>query len=233
MTALDYITSALRLIGVKAQSQVATGADAVNGLEALNAIFDQWNSEGLMLYNTTTASCNTVGGTSSYTIGPTGNIVVSTRPSVLSYAFYRNTSGGNSTDTPIQLISPADYASLIQKDTDGTLSYLGYYNPTFDNGTITLFPVPSTAQQLFVQYNTPLNSAVTLASVLSFPPAYQRAIRYALAVALAPEYGFEVSPAVAQAAYTAKILIERNNSRVPTLEYSLDIGDYANDYLWR
>lgn len=232
-TALDYITSALRLIGVKAQSQVATGADAVNGLEALNAIFDQWNSEGLMLFNTTTATCATVGGTAAYTIGPTGDIVTPVRPSVLTFAFYRNNSSGNLIDYPIQLIAPADYASLIQKSSTGDTSYLGYYNPTLDNGTLTLFPVPANAQTLAVQFSTPLSSTVTLSTVLTFPPAYARAVRYALAVALAPEYGFEVSPSIAIPAYTAKTLIERNNSRVPTLEYSLDLGDYSNDYLWR
>jgi hypothetical protein len=232
-TALDYITSSLRLIGVKSQGQVASGPEAVDGLDTLNAIFDQWNSEGMMLFNITTAFCATTANDGIYTIGPTGDIVVTFRPFALTNAFYRTTSGGNVTDNQIQVITASDYASLIQKDSTGNVPYLGYYNPTMDNGVLTLFPVPSTAQQVGIQYNTPLNSAVTLSSTLTFPPAYKRAIRYALAIALAPEYGFAVTPDLAQAAYEAKTLVERNNTRVPTLEYALDIGDYTNDYLWR
>lgn len=227
MTASDLIASAYRLVGVLAVGQTMSGDRAVVGLEALNQLIDQWNIEGTTLFTVSTAVINTAAGDATYTIGPTGDIVVSTRPASLVSAAYRDNSTTPPIDYPLTIIGAADYNLIADKQSTNSQSFFLYYEPSFPNGTITLFQVPSIARQLVVQYLQPLDSNLTLASVINLPPAYHRALRFNLAVALAVEAGRQqVNPGVVAIANESKTLLESANFRVPLLAYNIGGGDY-------
>ena len=57
----------------------------------------------------------------------------------------------------------------------------------------------------------PLSTLAALTTSLSLPPGYERALRYALALELAPEYGRQVSEIVMAAAVESKAAIKRMN----------------------
>lgn len=225
-TARDLIKSAYRLAGVLAVGQTMSGDREAIGLEALNQLIDSWNADGLSVFAVTTTIIPTQAGVASYTIGPSGS-VVTTRPISILSAMYRDTNATPPVDTIVTELSVEDFAQLAVKDIENTQAFFFCYNPTFPNGTITLFPVPSTPQQFIIQHGTLLDSNLNANSVITLPPAYARALRFNLAVALGIESGrAQVNPAIVQVAQQSKTLLERNNIRVPTLAYDLGTADY-------
>lgn len=224
MTAIDLITSAYRLVGVLAANQTASGSRAAVGLEALNMMIDAWNIEGSTLFTVSTITVPLVSGTASYTLGPTGSTVVGARPPVLESAVLRDTV--LSTDRILTILSAADYSQISYKSLQSSDPVFLYYEPSFPNGTLTLFPVPNTTgRQVILQYTAPLSSNLALNDVINLPPAYMRALRFNLAIALAVEAGRQdVNPGIMQIAYESKTMLERANARVPTLSYYMGMG---------
>jgi hypothetical protein len=227
MTARDLIQSVYRLIGVLAVGQTMSGDRAQVGLDALNQMLDAWNVDGLTLYSTTTSVIPTVAAQSTYTIGPTGDQVVAVRPTHLISAMYRDSASSPASNSILTILTAADYTLISSKLTDNSIPMFLYYEPSFPNGSMTLFPVPSEPKQLVIQYLAPHSTALTLNSTISFPPAYTMAIRFNLALILAMEAGRQdISPSIVQQAYETKTLIERANLRVPTLSYDIGYAEY-------
>ena len=83
---------------------------------------------------------------------------------------------------------------------------------------LTFWPTPSEALQLSISVDRVI-SDLTLATVLSFPPGYRKALRAALACELCPEYGREPSPSLVEMAKTSKADIKRANHVSVVAEY--------------
>jgi len=216
----DIITSSLRLLGIVAQGQDPSGNEAVDGLTVLQELIDAWNSTGAaILYTTTTQEFNLISGTSIYTIGPTGNFVVGTRPSKLSGAWVRDTS--TMTDLPLCIAADSDFYNIPQKTADSTYPQVIYLDRQMPNANLYLYPVPNSGTTaLILQYSAPLDSAIELDTECVLPPAFRQALRYNLAVNLAPEYGLEPSPTIQSIAITSLNNINANNQQ----PYQIDFG---------
>jgi hypothetical protein len=218
-TYADLITSALRLINVKAQGEHASGADATDALDVLNELIDSWNSyEGLLFATTTTSTPLT--GASTYSIGPTGSIQATPRPTKLISAWVNNS---ESIDIPVQILANIDYGSIPQKGLTANIPRALYLEAGMPNSKIYVYPIGATNGSLFLQFNASL-SEVTLSTPEVLPPAYRQALRYNLAVALGPEYGLEVPPSVMMTAISSKSMIIAANSTVPRMNFSDQFG---------
>jgi len=221
----DLISSSLRLLGVKAQGQVATGAEATDGLAVLQEMIDSWNASDALLYTTTSQVFPLAAPAASYTIGPGGNINTPTRPTRLYGAWIRNNSNSPSTDSRMTILSDTEYGNIISKAVTTTIPYYIYLDRQFPLGNLYLWPVPtSSAYSLVLQYLSALDSSISLDDVETLPPAYKRALRFNLAVLLAPEYGVEALPTVVQTALTSKMLIQQSNVQ----GYRMDFDQASN-----
>lgn len=219
----DLITGSLRLLGVKAQGQVATGAEAVDGLAVLNELIDSFNATGTLLYTTKTRVWTLTTTTLPFTIGPTGLIVETIRPTRLYGAWWRDLSNTPNTDRRLQVLADTDYNDIVAKTTTSDFPDAIYLDAQWPNANIYVWPAPaSTTKALVLQYPTPLNSGVSLDDTESLPPAYRQMLRFNLAVMLAPEYGIEPSPTIVSAAISSRQLVEQANWRA--YEMSFDIG---------
>jgi hypothetical protein len=76
----------------------------------------------------------------------------------------------------------------------------------------------------------PWTEITTLTSNTSFPGEYDRAIKYNLAIELAPEYGTEVSPAVAKMAEDALNDIFSLNASMQVQPVKLELLRLARKY---
>lgn len=221
----DLITGTLRLLGIKAQGQTATGAEAVDALAVLNEMIDQWNASDALLYTTTTVVHPLSPPQQSYTIGPSGDIALSVRPTRLNGAWLRNGVNTPNTDTRMTILSDVEYGNIISKTVTTTIPYYIYLDREWPLANLYLWPVPtSTSYSLVLQFLASLNSGVGLDDTESLPPAYRQALRYNLAVLLAPEYGLEPSPTVVNTAITSKMLIQQSNFQ----GYRMDFDEAAN-----
>ncbi len=106
-----------------------------------------------------------------------------------------------------------------------------YFDGAFPNEGVEFYPVPSAAERV-VFYSLKPFSVLELSTELSYPPGYEKAIRYNLAIDLAPEYGRQIDVSIIQQAVDAKAEIKRKNLQTPILKMDLPIqsGKNAFDY---
>lgn len=224
-TGLDIIKGAMRKIGALTKSDVPDDNEAQDALNSLNAILSSWSNESNKVYARTTETFSTVAGSSSYTIG-VGHLFNTTRPIKIITAYTRD----GSDDYPIDVITDENYALITSKSVRGRPYYMNYI-PSSPDGVIKLWPTPDKVYSLTIISEKELSS-VTLAADITFPPGWQRALEYALAVDLAPEYGQPIDGALLGVAQDAIRKIEAGimRSRSMDMDYSLTTGNIFTGY---
>lgn len=218
----DLVSSALRLIGVLGQGQTATGQDGHDALEVLKELLDTWSSTSAMSYQLNSKSIPTISGKTEYTIGPAGDIDVPIRPSLIDSAYITY----NGAETTISVVGSRQYGRVPFKTQQGETPFYLYYDTGFPLGVISLYPVPTGASTLRVEFASTLNTNITLDTEFLYPPAYRGALRYNLAVMLAPEYGIQVSPAIATQAAAAALLVQNSTFKTQRMEFDSGFGGY-------
>ena len=198
-TANTLIKASLRLIGAIATGETPTASEMDDGLEALQFMLRNWSSRGIRIPYYTRVSA-TFNGSTYYTIGSGGDIDT-TRPSLIVAA--------ESTDYPIKITDFNTYQLLSISDSGaGDCEYI-WYNPSYPLGYI--YPWPLSSETITLTCLVPMTEPATIAATVSFPPEYDDAIKYNLAIRLAPEYEREPSRAVVGIANETMTAIENNN----------------------
>lgn len=210
-TAHDLIRGAMRLIGAVDPGEPLTADESADGLELLNEMLESWSNEKLAVYQILQENFTLVAGTASYTIG-SGATFSTTRPLNILSGFIRY----SSLDYHLSILTREEYDRITLKTTSYLPEYL-YYQPSVANGTIYLYGVPDAAYVLYIDSTKQLQSFAGLTTAIVLPPGYKRAIRYNLALEIAPEYNRKPSEAVLAIARESKAAIKRLNSRTPKL----------------
>lgn len=212
MTALDIIKSSLRLIRVLAAGETPSADEAQGALSILNWMLDEWSNEGLMCFRQVDTTHSTVSGTASYTIG-TGATWDTTRPIRIDRAFVRD----GTIDYPLEMMPGAEYQQIREK-TYSSLPRCLYYLPSVTTGSVNLWPVPDAVYTIGISRRMPFTQFLSVSADVELPPGYAQALRYALAVELAPEYG---KPFVEflQQAIDKKAILKRTNSEPKAKSY--------------
>ena len=191
-TVIAVITKAMLHIGAIASGETPNANEASDGLDAFNDVLETWSLQNLAVYAGDVETFATVGGQASYTLGPTGNWVT-TRPVQNIMGAYSTLSG---VDFPITIWTAAQYNEIpVKASQSNIIERLAYINE-FPNGIVKLYPTPSSAGSIKLDTARLLTAAATTADVIALPPGYMRALAYAVAVELTPQYGgaIDVSP---------------------------------------
>lgn len=195
MKVRQLLRAAMRVIGV------AEGADAqayADALESCNSMLKLWAARGRVTHHIITEPFPLVVGQESYTIGIGGNFDTS-RPSEVAGGFTRDT---NNVDLQIHPVDREQYNLNPNKTVRGRPRHI-YYNPTYPLAVVHLQPVPDLAYTLSLDSVKPLTTLVSLDSDINLPPEYEEAIKYNLAVRLAPENGVPLTAEVVGLALNA------------------------------
>lgn len=209
-TAADQINGALRLIGMLAEGEVPSAATSQDALTALNQMIDSWSTERLSVFSTIDQIFNWPPGTRSRTLGPTGDFV-GERPIQLDDSTYFRDASTN-VSYGIKFINQDQYNNIAVKTVTSTYPQIIWYNATYPDIDIYLYPVPSRVLEFHFVSVQPLSAPATLDTDLTFPPGYLRAFRYNLACELAPEFGVEPSAQVRRIAMYSKRDLKRINN---------------------
>jgi hypothetical protein len=216
-TGTDLITLALKDIGALGIGQAASAEDTADALATLNMMLGQWGAERLSVYHLSDTAIQSTGA-QSYSVGPGGAFNIA-RPIKINAAYARLTSSGagNAIDYPIRLIDAhEDYAGISVKSL-ASFPEWGFYDSSFPMGNLFLYPVPNSSFELHIVTMDSLPQLLAAATALNLPAPYLAAIRYNLAVYLAPSYGIDPSGALVRLAMNAKRVIKRMNNQVPSL----------------
>jgi hypothetical protein len=221
-TALELITGAARLLNVVRKGEPLDADEAIDGLATLNELLASWSNEGLNITSRERESF-TIDASGSYTIG-SGATLNTVRPIAIINAFIRI---GN-IDYPLMPITDEQYDNIALKTIDTGYPQFISYNNAYPTGTIKLYPKGS--GQLHLLSEKPLTSIASLSTTVDLPAGWLRALRYNLALELAPEYGVEVKPVVAVNAVKALGLIKRAVARAHPIMSNSEVVTPRNIY---
>ena len=207
-TALDVIKRAMRLAGVYSIGEEPSPAETTSGLQALNGMIESWANESLMIYARSLDTIPLVSNTSVYTLGATGT-VVTTRPAQaldVSYVIYQNVS------YQVPALTIDQYNLIPYKLQTSEFPWSLWYEPTYPNGTLTVYPTPIASSSLQFWSLKQLTGFASLTDIVDLPPGYFDALCFNLAVLWGPEFdGTSIPASVMQAAMNSKRALKRTN----------------------
>jgi len=185
----QIIAGALRMIGATAQGETPTATQVTEASEALNMLVKAWQADGMPLWGLSEYDMTLVAGQREYNIGVGQTINI---PKPLRVIQIWNTNISGNIDTPMRVLTKQEYNTLGNKQSSG-IPIQGYYNPQRDYGILSLFPVPDTNAasnyHVTIVYQRPFEDFDSASDNPDFPQEWIEALKYGLAVRLAPEYG--------------------------------------------
>lgn len=220
----ELIEGAFRLSNITPAGETLEAFQTAEGLRVLNQMLAAWSVDRNGVHSITKESFPITANTSTYTMG-SGADFDTTRPNRITFAFIRQ--GGQ--DYPISIIDREWYAGRLNKITVTGRPWELLSEPNYPNATLTLYPVPDTGYDLFLQSVKPLAVYATAAVDLALPPEYEQCIEYNLALALANRYGQTVGQETAMiAADSLKKLKRLHTAPVRRVRTDFGVGVQGN-----
>jgi hypothetical protein len=208
------------IYGALAEIRVARGGDVVRAedqalcLGFLNEVLERLAVTPHALYATQGLAFQLVPGAVSATLGPTGTCITPRRPVRIQQVWV----GVSGTTVPVDLQTTRwiidHFVAGVTAQVPASLSY----NPTWPNGELNFWPVPSTAAPLSLSVDVEI-LAVAITDTIDLPPGYSELLRLWTAKKAAPSFAREFSTA-SQAALTECLgeIFGTNIARVPDLD---------------
>src|SRR5574343_248275 len=109
-TAQEIINRSIRVLGVIGAGETATSDDSADALAVLNQMLQSLSLQGMAAYRCPLETFNLVANQTSYTVGPTGTALVTTRPFKILDGYVRL----NGIDYPVQLVDAPTYDSYAK-----------------------------------------------------------------------------------------------------------------------
>lgn len=214
------VTAALMEVGTYAPGESISSADLNFGLDKLNRLMDAWNSEILSKYTEQFSTFTLIANHQPHTIGISSDnpdfVVTGNRPERIDGANLVIQQGNPSYNIVLN-IRDADWwqAQTVQTLTSQYPTDL-YYEPDWPNGSIYLWPIPTVAYPLQLEFRTAL---IRLAQFTPFylPPGYWDAVVNNLALSLCPAFQVEPSAVLVAAARLSKAQVQSANSWSPRI----------------
>jgi hypothetical protein len=214
MTASQLIGASMRLLNQLGNDVVLSIRESKYPLEALNILLDSWSTDQ-MLINTVEQELFTVStGINPHTWG-VGGLFNSERP-VRAISASSRIPGG--VDIGASIIGYDDYAAISLKSLSTTIARYIYIDNAYPIANVYIYPVPSTEYQILFNSEKPFFGVASLNTMLSLPPGYIRALKYCLAVEIAPEFKLIPSDDIKSIAMQSVAAIKLTNIRPTTLQ---------------
>lgn len=216
VTALDLIKAAMQEIGALAMGETPSNEDSAWVLSKLQRLIDRYNARRPLVYSVNFTQFALVLNTQPITIGPGAMFDVNQRPvDIDSISLVLN----NTSPTQVEIwVNKRDkdwWAQNRVKNLTSTLPTDYYYEPNWPNGNLFLWPIPSAANNLLLQYRTVLAEITNYNQPFTLPPGYWDAIVYPLAVSICPSFERQATPDLVRLAAEALKAIEVNNNKSP------------------
>lgn len=187
-SATQLIYGALRLLGVLRSGMGANPDQMADGLVDLNDLVDNWSTDRLKVWSVVEQAFALVSAQQTYTIGPGGNFNAP-RPSKIEGAVLITNYSGQAVRSDIAILDEEQWREIAVPNIPSLIPYQLYCDYAAPLANISLFPVPSDpSAQVQLSMWQQISSFATLASTATFPPGYALALRYGLAVQMAPSF---------------------------------------------
>ena len=210
-TARNLISRAFRTLGLIKPGDAMPEADYAEALAEMNSIMESLSNSADFAFCSSQAHL-ILSGQQTVTIGPTG-VIVTKRPIKIQSAYVDR----NGISYPVSVIDGEQYDALTYKAQQGANTQAIYYDATYPDGTIYLYPIADGCTLHMSVLQSVKQFASTSVSI-DMPEGYEDAIMLALAIRMAPSYGKQVNPDTKQAARRAMNAIKVTNQVIPTMD---------------
>lgn len=183
-TVKKIINKAFQKSGIMVGTQQPTSDEANDALDALNAMLSSWSNDSMLIYARTWETFNLVGGQSKYQIGPGAPDFNTVRPIDILSSHIIIT--GQSNYNVAVLNDEAFNEAIRLPSAPGLPKWINYDN-AYPVANIRLWPVPTTAWQIFILTEKIL-SQFLLNDAFDLPPGWERALIFNLAIEIASDY---------------------------------------------
>lgn len=205
-TATVLIEGAMRSLGMLKKGMSTDATELADGLELLNQMIGLWSTQNLMVPTVTYETLTISSAAASYTIGPSGDLVTSKPLEIQNMVVKYGVTPYPIEKRDINLIR------AFNTGISGIPSYY-YYEPTVTNGTLYFDKQPTVPATLVLDSIKELTTFTAVTTDITFVPGFDFAVRFNLAVFMAPEYGKATPPEVAKAATDGMDAIKSYTSR--------------------
>jgi len=221
-SANDFAGYALRLLNVIQPGEDPSSEDGQTAFDVLNRWMDALGTQRQTIYFLTRTTHTLTSGTASYTIGTGGTINI-VRPVWIDRAgLILDTSAATPTEAPIRILTDDEYAGWSQKTLTSSLTGAIWYDHNWSAGLgrIYVLPIPSVSTTQLVLYTpTALTEFANQSTDYTFPPGYERAITYNLALELTAYYpAAALPPTLAKFAADSLADVKRSNFRASQVQ---------------
>lgn len=239
MKAIDLISSSARLAGILASGENLQGNEPADCLLILQQLIDEWNADDLKIFTVAINTFPFVLGQQAYTLGTGGNFNMP-RPAHISRMGTQILSNPSQpSEVPVVLLDEDGWAGVRVKNLSGSYPRFCYPDYGFVGNpptmTLNFWVIPGLACNCVIYSWQPLDTFPDLATTdLIFPPAYAQALRYNLAMMLAPEFDVQINPAVMLIANNSLAALKDLNLPAPVLRCDPGLsGTGISPYDWR
>jgi hypothetical protein len=243
-TVREIIQAAMRKVSIIQPGEVPTDSDLDISVESMAGLIDSWSNDRLMIYTINPYYFVAVPSQQEYTLGPGGDWDIE-RPMQIQEAYvnYNSqitgtpgnwiiTNVSNTAALPIAQANDSQWASIPIKQLTAVFPTIMYDNGNYPLRTIYLYPIPTQYQVIALWLWQPLDYYDTIDDQVAFPPGYERALIYNLAVELAPEFGKLVPEDVLATAINSKMTLAAINSSPQTMSHDRSLGQSGSVWNW-
>jgi len=226
-TVQDLINAATREISVLASGETLAYADSEDARTRCNRMLNGWAATNLTIYTVTRTTSTLTANQASFTVGTGGNINI-VRPVFIEKVNFIDTSQDPDYEYVLpDLLTEQQYEGINLKALTALYPQAAYYNPTYPLGTLSPWPIPTSATLLWAIYHwAAISEFATLTDTVTLPPSYEDAIVQNLAILLCPSYGVQPHPVLIKTAAESLATLKRANKRERTLTFGADVlGD--------
>jgi hypothetical protein len=209
MAALSVrISQAMKLLGQLGSGEDPTDDEYDDALIRVNALLDSWRNEFRMTYALQEETLTLSDGDSAYSVGPSGDLNT-TRPLEIEAAWIVE----DDVSYPVRVIQDDEYILIPDKTTEADWPDRLLYRPSMSTGTLLVYPVPNATRTLKLLTRIPISTFTAVTDTVAFPPGWDRAIDFNLAIEIAPMFETEPSATIINMARESKANIKRANLR--------------------
>lgn len=215
-------------------------------LTRYNSILNQRNAQQMAVYAILFPTFTTTSGLSPHTIGVTANsptwTVTGNRPVDVIGVNQQQSSGVNLVN--IGPLTKRDRAWWLAQPVPNIQTGVPtdfYYEPTWPNGSMYLWPVPDAAYTVQLEVRVVLDEVAEadVTNDFSLPPGYQRDLTMTLAEDLCGPLSIPMPPSLTVKAREARAIVQANNNpplRIATWDFGMPggpVGTAGGGYSWQ
>lgn len=189
------IAASYKLIGVIAAGESPTADEEADGLSRLNSYLDSWGTQPHTMRTVLRTALTITANDQSYTVGTGGDVNI-VRPQEIVRVSYVVPSSSPEVETFLATWTEDVYEAQPIKALTSGYPVAFIYRLTDPTGTLFLWPMPDQNLSGYVYSPVAVTQFAALATSYDLVPGLERALRYSLAVEIAPEFGKEIPPIV-------------------------------------